>query len=172
MSKNNIENKILRILLITPKTIIEIFIHETGKTMNMMDQISFEQTKPFSKLCKDIISLNDKIALVSIINKNGRLVESEYGSNGVIESLSSNELEMLFMQRTLQTSMIRDLDDKLGKFNIALIQRESFTEYVFSFYGGVILIILNAYAENGEIIKKILELLNKTETFGTTIVTC
>ncbi|HSA98746.1 MAG TPA: hypothetical protein VLF17_06675 [Candidatus Nitrosotenuis sp.] len=138
----------------------------------MMDQISFEQTKPFSRLCKDIISLDDKIALVSIINKNGRLVESEYGSNGIIESLSPNELEMLFMQRTLQTSMIRDLDDKLGKFSIALIQRESFTEYVFSFYGGVVLVILNSHAEKDEIIKKILKLLNKTETFGTPVLTC
>lgn len=135
-----------------------------------MDPLSFEQTKPFSKLCKDIISLNDKISFVSIINKNGRLVESECSSNGIIENLSRNELEMLFIQRTLQTSMIQDLDDKLGKFNIALIQRESFTECVFSFYGGVILIILNSYGENEAVIRKISELLNKIETFGT--ITC
>lgn len=132
----------------------------------MMDPLSFEQTKPFSKLCKDIILLNDKISFVSIINKNGRLVESECSSDGIIENLSRNELEMLFIQRTLQTSMMRDLDDKLGKFNIALIQRESFTECVFSFYGGVVLVILDSYAENNAIIKRILELLSKTEAFA------
>lgn len=132
-----------------------------------MNPLSFEQTKPFSQLCKDIISLDDKISLVSIINKNGRLIESECGPNNIIGNLSRNELEMLFMQRTLQTSMIRDLDDKLSRFNIALIQRESFTECVFSFYGGVILVILNSYAENNEIIKKVSELISKIEILTT-----
>lgn len=137
----------------------------------MMGPLSFEQTKPFSKLCKDIISLDDRIALVSIINKNGRVIESECSTNKIIENLSHNELEMLFMQRTLQTSMIQDLDDKLGKFNIALIQRESFTEYVFSFYGGVILVILNSHAENN-IVKQVSELLDGIEILGKTAFAC
>ena len=139
--------------------------------MDMMDRLSFEQTKPFSKLCKDIISLDDKVALVSIINKKGRVIESECSENKIIENLSHNELEMLFMQRTLQTSMIQDLDDKLGKFNIAMIQRESFTEYVFSFYGGVILVILNSHAENN-IVNQVSELLNGIDAFGKTAFAC
>lgn len=137
----------------------------------MMEPLSFEQTKPFSKLCKDIVSIDSKIAFVSIINKNGRLIESECGSSNTIENLSSNELEMLFMQRTLQTSMIRDLDDKLSKFNIALIHRESFTECVFTFYGGVMLVILDSYDENNEIIKRISDLISKIKSFATTL-TC
>ncbi len=138
----------------------------------MMEPLSFEQTKPFSKLCKDIISTDDKIAFVSIINKNGRLIESECGSSSTIENLSSNELEMLFMQRTLQTSMIRDLDDKLGKFNIALIHRESFTECVFTFYGGVILVILRSCDENNETIRKVSDLIGKIKTYTATLLTC
>ncbi len=129
----------------------------------MISPLSFEQTKPFTRLCKDIISIDNKIAFVSIINKNGRLIESEYGSNDIIENLSSNELEMLFMQRTLQISMVQDLDDKLSRFRIALIQRESFTECIFSIYGGLILVILNSYTENNEIIKKISDLICKIE---------
>lgn len=135
-----------------------------------MGPLSFEQTKPFSQLCKDIISIDNKIAFVSIINKNGRLIESEYSSNDIIENLSSSELEMLFIQRTLQTSMMQDLDYKLSRFNIALIQRESFTECVFSFYGGVILVILNS-TENNEIIKKVSDLICKNATFAATL-TC
>lgn len=137
----------------------------------MISPLSFEQTKPFTQLCKDIISVDNKVAFVSIINENGRLIDSEYGSNDIIENLSSNELEMLFMQRTLQISMMRDLDDKLSRFNIALIQRESFTECIFSFYGGVILVILNSYTENNEIIKKVSDLICKIERF-TAALTC
>jgi len=135
----------------------------------MMDPLSFEQTRLFSKLCKDIISMDNKISFVSIINKNGRLIESECGSSDIVENLSSNELEMLFIQRTLQTSMMKDLDDKLSRFNIALIQRESFTECVFSFYGGVILVIINSYTENNDIIKQVSELISKIDTFTTNV---
>lgn len=133
--------------------------------MSMMNPLSFEQTKPFTKMCKDIISLDDKIAFVSILNKNGRLIESECCSDGMIKILSSSELQMLFIQRTLQTSMMKDLDNKLGKFNIAIIHRESFTECVFSFNEGVMLVILKSRTKTNETIKKISKFLEKIETY-------
>jgi hypothetical protein len=48
------------------------------------------------------------------------------------------------MQRILQASMMKDLDEKLGKLRFATIEREYFTEYLFPFHDGAILVFFDS----------------------------
>lgn len=60
-----------------------------------------------SELCNAVFLMNKDVDLVAIINKNGRVVESKFAKDTDLSCLSGSQLEMITMQRSLQTSMMK-----------------------------------------------------------------
>ena len=107
----------------------------------MMTSLNLEQSLEISNLCHRIASLNSQICSISCINKNGRVIETKLCDDRIFTDLSPQELEMLYMQRKLQTSMNRELDEKFGTMNYIVSDRDSVLEFIFPFYDGIILVI-------------------------------
>lgn len=110
----------------------------------MLGILSFDQIKMVSEFCKNILLQNENAILACAINKNGRIIDMEKRNDSILETLSKHESEIVFMQRILQVSMMRDLDEKLGKLSLAIIERESYSECLIPFYDGTILVFFNS----------------------------
>lgn len=110
----------------------------------MLGILSFEQIKMISGFCKNVIAQDEYVLFIYAINKNGRIIDMEKRDDSVLSALSKHESEIVFMQRILQVSMIRDLDEKLGKLSIAILERQYFTECLIPFYDGAVLIFFDS----------------------------
>jgi hypothetical protein len=113
-----------------------------------------------SKLCQVIISLNPGIHFVSVVNKNGRIIDTKLRNDSTTRNLTAEEIEMLVMQRVLQTSMNKELDEKLGSLNYTISCRASMLEVIFPFFNGIIFIGTESEIYIQKLIKKILEAIN------------
>ncbi len=102
---------------------------------------NLEQSSELTRLCQDILAINDRIYFVSTINKNGKPTESQFRNDQIITNLTSNEIAMLYMQRTLQSTLTKEFDDVLGSLDFITIQREALLEFIFPFSNGVILVM-------------------------------
>ena len=85
-----------------------------------------QQNQEISHLCEEILSINKDIFFVSSLSKNGRLVDSKFCNDRIISKMSKQEIESLFMQRTLQTSIGLEFDDLIGPLDFIILQRNSF----------------------------------------------
>lgn len=106
-----------------------------------MHTTNLERNLELTRLCQDILASNDRIYFVSTINKNGKPTESKFRNERIIKNLTSPEIEMLYMQRTLQSSLNKEFDDVLGPLDFITIQRETLLEFVFPFSNGVVLVM-------------------------------
>jgi hypothetical protein len=97
--------------------------------------------------------------LVAIINKRGRILEIQRREK--FSCLGDKELEMLFMQRTLQTTMIKESDDKLGVFAYTLTKRERFYEYTMQIDDWMLLMIIDSISSLDEMVSIIDEINQK-----------
>ncbi len=97
-----------------------------------------------SELCNAVYMMNKDVDLVAIINKNGRIVDSKFGKDTNLNCLSDNQLEMIAMQRSLQTNMIKEFDRNLSSFHQTVTIRESHIEFICNLDEEVLLIISNA----------------------------
>lgn len=113
--------------------------------------LKLEDAVRFSDFCKKLIEFDSNVALVAIINKKGRILELQVKEH-FSSQLDDKELEMLFMQRVLQTTMIKESDDKLGTFNYTLTKRKKFYEYTAEFGDGMILVIIDSVLSLSDII--------------------
>ncbi|TRZ71053.1 MAG: hypothetical protein D4R96_00190 [Nitrosopumilaceae archaeon] len=125
-----------------------------------MKTTSLEQSVEISNMCQDILSLSHKVHFSCYINRNGRIVESKLCDDGLITDLTSQELEMRYMQCKLQSSMNKEFEDKLGHLDYTLICRESTLEFIFPFYEGVIFVVVDKEIPIQSIGKKISELIS------------
>ncbi len=121
---------------------------------------NLERNLAISRLCKDIISINEKIHSVISLNKNGRVIESEFSYDQIISKMSKSETEMLYMQRTLQTSLSMEFDNLLGPLNYMIFERETMFEFIFPFSEGVLFITCDLDIIPRYLSKKILFILN------------
>ena len=96
-----------------------------------------------SELCNAVCLMSKDIDLVAIINKNGRIVESKFGKDTDLSCISDSQLEMIAMQRSLQTTMTKEFDQNLSSFHQTIIMRESHVEFVCNLDEEVLLIISN-----------------------------
>ena len=133
-----------------------------------MKTTSLEQSLRISNMCQDILSIYPKIYFSCYINRNGRIVESKLCDDGLITDLTSQELEMKYMQCKLQSSMNKEFEDKLGHLDYTLICRKSTYEFIFPFHEGAIFVIVDKEIPIQSIDKKILHMLNIFE-FGSDI---
>ena len=72
---------------------------------------------------------------------------------------------MLFMQLTLQTSMNKEHDNKLGIQNYTIIDREYAFELIFPFYDGIVIVITDTNISINDIARKISKMIKEFE-FG------
>lgn len=125
-----------------------------------MKTTSLEQSLGIANMCQDILSIDHRIHFSCCINRNGRIVESKLCDDGLITDLTSQELEMRYMQCKLQTSMNKEFEDKIGHLDYTLICRESTLEFIFPYYEGIILVIADKIIPIQSTGTKILELIN------------
>lgn len=124
-----------------------------------MKTTSLEQSLEISNVCQDILSISPEIHFSCYINRNGRIVESKFCDDGLITDLSSQELEMRYMQCKLQSTMNKEFEDKIGRLDYTLICRESTLELIFPFFDGIIFIVANKDLLFSDTCKKISALL-------------
>jgi len=106
-----------------------------------MQTPNLERSLELTRLCQDILSSNDRIYFVTVINKNGRPTESKFRNERIITKFKSQEIEMLYMQRTLQSSLTKEFDDLLGPLDFITIQRETLLEFLFPLSNGIVLVM-------------------------------
>jgi len=94
-----------------------------------------------TRLCQDILTSNDRIYFVTVINKNGKLTEFKFRNERIFTKLNSQEIETLYIQRTLQSALTRDFDDSLGSLDFITIQRETLLEFIFPLSNGIVFVI-------------------------------
>jgi len=107
----------------------------------MMISSSLERNRAISHLCKEIISSNDHIYFVASINKNGKVVESEIRNDRIITNMNKQEIEMLFMQRVLQTNLGMELNEVMGPMSSITIHRETLIEIIVPYSYGILFVI-------------------------------
>lgn len=125
-----------------------------------MAPLSLEQSLEISKLCQVIISLDTRIQVVSIVNKNGRILNTKLRNDSTTTNLSSQEIEMLYMQRVLQMSMSKEHDSKLSALNYTISYRDFMLELIFPLLNGIIFIGVDSEIYIQKLIKQILEAIN------------
>jgi|GEM_PF-2297623 len=128
---------------------------------NVLGALSFEQSKLVAKFCKDVLLLDDQVAFVSVISRHGRQIDSVARGDSSFNDLTKHELEQVFLQRMLQTQMIKDFDDKLSKLSVAILERESCIEGIFPFYDGVLLVVFNSHPQILDSVKKTSKSINE-----------
>lgn len=78
---------------------------------------SLESGQSWDLLCKKISYADNRIDLVVLLDKRGRVIELEVRPDGTNENLTANKREMLFMEFVLQASMNREYDNEFGRIN-------------------------------------------------------
>ncbi len=106
-----------------------------------MQTQNLERSLELTRLCQDILASNDRIYFVTVINKNGRPTESKFRNERIITKFKSQEIEMLYMQRKLQSSLTKEFDDLLGPLDFITIQRETLLEFLFPLSNGIVLVM-------------------------------
>ena len=147
------KNSVQKLVLNTRNTLLHSSHNYTESKVNflivliilphnvLMYTSNLEQSLELTRLCQDILAVNDRIYFVSTIHKNGKSIESRFRNDRIITNLTSNEIAMLYMQRTLQSSLTQEFDDVLGPLDFITIQRETLLEFIFPFSSGVVLVM-------------------------------
>ncbi|WP_299293459.1 hypothetical protein [Nitrosopumilus sp.] len=102
---------------------------------------NYDRSVAVSRLCMDILASNERVYFVSSLNKNGRVTEAQFRDDRIISKMSKQESEMLFMQRTLQTSLGKEFDDLIGPLDSITLQRETVFEFLFPYSDGILFVI-------------------------------
>ncbi len=139
---------------------------EVSKTwlINMIDKVT-----DYKQIYESILTLDEKIRFVGIINDLGRLV---YGGMrpGVISLESETESIKIYMEFALISKLHTDFDSKLGEVFYSLTVRKKIKMLSFPVSDHIIRISLERDADHEKIANEILELLkpldkNRYETF-------
>lgn len=138
----------------------------------MLGILSVEQIGVVSEFCKAVISQNYNVVFVCAINKNGRIIDMERKDNPELFSLTKHESEIVFMQRILQISMMRDLDEKLGRLSFAIMERDQFTECLFPFHDGAVIVFFDTTDVREHAAKIVSEIQNLDKKIKTTHIAC
>jgi hypothetical protein len=123
-----------------------------------LTQSRLERSLNVTKVCNEIISITSGIHFVSVINKNGRMIYTKLSDDSNSKNLTQQELEMLYMQRVLQTCMNKELDLKLGSLSYTISGRDSMLEFIFPVNNEIIFIVTNNDLSIQDTVKQILEL--------------
>lgn len=106
------------------------------------------QNMDFDEMCRKLLSANENILYVSVINNRGRpLEEASRDVSG--DFCSEYQKEMLMMQCALTISMGRDFDDPFGEIKYVHIDRAGLS--LFSFPMGENTLLVTSRSSTGSI---------------------
>ena len=128
-----------------------------------MASLSLERSLNVAKVCNNIISFIPGIHFVSVINKNGRMIDTKLSDDSNTKNLTQQELEMLYIQRALQTCMNKELDEKWGSLYYTISGRDSMLEFIFPFNNEIIFIATNNDLSIQDTVRQISELFKELE---------
>lgn len=120
---------------------------------------ALEHQQPMDILCKQVSSIDDRIELVAIINRKGRVVEMTARDDGVNRDLTPHKREMLFMEFVLQASMNGEYDDEFGKVKGLILQREKISAFSFQIYDCLLIVIARPVPEPAVTQQRITEII-------------
>ncbi|AJM93004.1 hypothetical protein [Nitrosopumilus piranensis] len=121
----------------------------------MMISSNLERNQAILHLCQDILASDERIFFVSSLSKNGKSTELQFRNDRIITKMSKQEVEMFFMQRSLQTSLSKEFDDLIGPLNYICVQRETLLEFIFPYAEGQILVLCDLDVVPNYVAKKI-----------------
>jgi hypothetical protein len=124
---------------------------------------SLEQSLSVRKVCNRIIELIPGVHFVSVINKNGKMIDTKLSNDSNSKNLTQHELEMLYMQRVLQTCMNKELEKKLGSLCYTVSGRDSMLEFIFPIKSEIIFIAAKNDLSIQDTIKQISEICKECE---------
>ena len=116
---------------------------------------NLERNQAILRLCQDILASDERIFFVSSLNKNGKSTEFQFRNDRILTKMSKQEVEMFFMQRSLQTSLSKEFDDLIGPLNYISVQRETLLEFIFPYLEGQILVLCDLDVVPNYVAKKI-----------------
>lgn len=124
---------------------------------------SLERSSAISSLCEEVLLSNEEIFFVASLNKNGKAIDFKLRNDRIISKMTSQEMEMVSMQRSLQISLGTEFDDLIGPLNSIILQRETLFEFIFPYSEGTLLVMCNLGIIPSFLTKKISYLLKDFE---------
>lgn len=112
-----------------------------GSSNNVLIPHTTLERSLVANLCQDILFSSEEIHFVSVINKNGRKIEIKIRNDRVIKDLTPQELDMFYMQRSLQASMSQEFDNRIDFLRYVILNRGSKLELVFPFSLGIVVVM-------------------------------
>ncbi len=88
-----------------------------------MSLIKAEKVLYFEKFCKKILEFDSTIRFAGIISDRGKLVAGGF-RNGIAPFIEERDHEMAFMEVTLRIRMRNEFNEKLGRVNFSISDRE------------------------------------------------
>lgn len=107
--------------------------HEQNLPLGMATE-TLEPMQSLETLCEQVSGIDDRIGIVAILNRKGRVVEMIARDDGVIRDLTPHKREMLFMEFVLLASMNREYDEEFGPVKCLIIQREKVSAFSFQVF--------------------------------------
>ena len=107
----------------------------------------------FSILCKKILTLDDAIQSVEIVDKKGRVVEGTWNE---FNGLSDKKKEIFHMSEVLHESMRHENDEDFGKVSYSYISREKVSVFSFIMGENTLIVISKKPANPDEAAKNII----------------
>jgi hypothetical protein len=114
-----------------------------------------------SELCRSVISMDDHISFVAIIDEKGRVKESQ-GDNAIIKKLLGTRKEMFFMENALMHRMRTDFDVDLGEVRFTYVERARRSIFYFPMKDQLLLVsFLRTYVNSLSLARSITQLISK-----------
>lgn len=122
-------------------------------------------------LCKRILEIK-KIQFAGIIDPMGNLYAGGF-KKGVIPKVCNSERRQMYMKFALESCFRKDLDDSLGTFRSAIIQRDNCTIFTFNICNYLLLVFTDSPILNNTLMTEIQNLvLNKKDNFYSSKSSC
>ncbi|MBI3639295.1 MAG: hypothetical protein HY223_03170 [Thaumarchaeota archaeon] len=118
------------------------------------------QKNSLEELIKSILNVHRLIWSVNIINNKGRLIESS-SRTSVMNSFTSQKMEMFFMGHRLQESMRGEFNDEFGSVLYSFVQREKIGILSFKVADHVILVMFHPNVESSVLARNIFSIIDK-----------
>lgn len=118
---------------------------------------ALEPIQALETLCEQVSAMDDRIGMVAVLNRKGRVVEMIGRDDGMIRDLAPHKREMLFMEFVLLSSMNKEYDEEFGPVKCIIIQREKVSALSFQVFDHLLVAITKPTLEPVTIRKKICE---------------
>ena len=114
--------------------------HEQFTLLGMATE-TLEPMQSLETICEQVSCVDDRIGIVAILNKKGRVVEMIARDDGVIKDLTPQKREMLFMEFVLLSSMNREYDEEFGPVKCLITEREKVSAFSFQIFDYLLVVI-------------------------------